>query len=735
MNKHIFYTQHLNIKLLMNLGAHIGHAKIDWNTDNNAYLAGLTNNNYILFNINKTLFFFKRSLTFMHLVGYNNGKFVIYYPGDNPFYKLMMETTLDKEGLVPTKYPFIHSLVKPGFFSNWRVNYKKLVREFFKVIYWNPYFFGGMTTQFLYKNLDKFSLKAYISEYLLNRSKNQSRSIIQATTIPLRIFKRMKRPHFRVFKNLQYIDKRSITSKNYKDQYLEHKFKSIKRKILKETKFNNIERNGHHVNKKRYNIQTLNYGLKVLISKLHTLKKNIFFNQTDKIENFLLACRYYQGLPHFTIYSNRKCNLMCYYSATQYTEKYSFINEQYHNVNNYNYKSNNLDFFIYSIIPSGAKLEQKVIECYYRMRLGKDDVKFRDYLKRHSLNNIVTLVNYIETAKRVKRKIPLIKRTLNRQAKLSNLTRYQKKKWKKLMYFNKLGISNKYIFKQYFNAVSKSNPLNQFSLKNNTDKIHRNMSLIMNKGINNKHLNILNIRRNRVRNESLKMVYYNFYNMLVNIAMRNIKYNNKNDDLTPYEQKYFKRFIKFILIFRYLKRIKSVPSAVLLINSDVHESQYTDFKLLNTAVIGLLDSNIKLDSLSYFIPTNDDNLLLFLYYIKMISHSFSSGRKRSIIENLTPRFANNIVRKLNYSIPFIYQYDKKLSDQYKLLPFGSILDRKHIERLERKRIEKEKREAMYAKWDRQRTKLYLKNKQYQQQQQNQQLTRKDLFELHKILNL
>lgn len=710
MLKNTFYSEHINIKLLMGLGAHIGHAKIDWNTDNNAYLAGLTNNNYIIFNINKTLYYFKRSLIFMRLIGYNNGKFVIYYPGDNPFYKLMMETALDKEGLLPTKYPFIHSIVKPGFFSNWRTNYKKLVKRFFKVIFWNPYFFGGMTTQFVYKTIDRVSLKKGISANELNESRLKYDHLIRAMVTPMRIYKRMRRPHFRSFKPLFKVHKKLLN----KQFSVDNSFKSGKYNILKpfytNSRFNCLEilnKSNFIKSITRKLTSTSNHSLVTALSDYFSSRYQYFIRDINWVDKMFVSIRYNYHTPHFSFHTGAsKSQVLCYFSTSYNTEEESFLKS----FNGLEHKYNSLPFesFIAQSIPYNNDSTAMILRSYYKLKDNSIGDELHNFLKLHTLKNMVYWDDYKIRLQKALKLVPVLQKVAKRKKFLANLTPLQAKILKKRLFYSQLG-SNKYLFQDYFKHFKgRHNQLNynysdsNFKQKNSDSKIYTNMSLIMNKSKYYQHRQLMNYRNNKVRTESLKMLYYNIYDMLVSIALRNTKYNNNNDDLTPYEQKYFRKFVKFILIFRYLKRIKLVPSAVFLLNSDVHESQYTDFKSLNTAVIGLADSNVQFKSLSYFIPTNDDNLVLFLYYVKMISHAFNSGRKHAFLENLTPLFLNNLTRKSNYTIPYIYQYKDKLDKKFHLLPFGSVLDKAHIKRLEEKRIEREKRQLQYKKWEQER---------------------------------
>lgn len=166
---------------LIKLGVHIGHSKIDWNPQLNIYLAGKTNSNYLIFNVNKSMFYLKRTLTFYRLLGLNNGSFVIYYLGNLSNYTDLLEGALDREAMIPHSYPFIYSLIKPGFFSNWKTNYKKLIKIFYKVIFYNQYFFISLMNKIYYDFVDEpktLTYKKLINfsksfENIINKTKNR----------------------------------------------------------------------------------------------------------------------------------------------------------------------------------------------------------------------------------------------------------------------------------------------------------------------------------------------------------------------------------------------------------------------------------------------------------------------------------------------------------------------------------------------------------------------------------
>lgn len=699
--KGTFYSEQLNIKLLMNLGAHIGHAKIDWNTDNNAYLAGLTNNNYIIFNINKTLYFFKRSLNFMHLVGYNNGKFVIYYPGDNSFYKLVMEGALDKEGLLPTKYPFIHSIVKPGFFSNWRVNYKRLVRQFFKVIFWNPYFFGGMTTKFLHKHINELTFKKGINKHMLNNIRLQHDQWIQTMSNSLRVNKKIQKSHFRSFKpkfkiHKKLLDFSLLKEKSIHDQKYEvyisnsnkYLYSLVEYYYLTFFKKNSIH---NHCFNNAVNSKS--------ISLLNNLKSSFFLHSNINIDLLFINLRCNYGHSHFMITSQRSNhNILVRHNSLFIPDELKLSNPLKSFYNGSLDSTSSLTDFIANTIKHVSPMTQKIFEAYFELKQKKSNKSLKSFLKSRSLISIVQWADYMKRIKSVLNLKPLIIRFLKRKQFLNNLTPELEKKIKRKYYYSKMRVSNKQLYLNFRRNMKKG--ANFLPVRYSDAKIDSNLNMITEKHELYQFNQRKAMENTRTRTESLKMLYYNIYSMLISIAFRKDKYHNNSDNLTPYEQKFFRKFVKFILIFRYLKRIKLVPSAIILLNSDVHESQYTDFKNLNTAVIGLADTNISFNSLSYFIPTNDDNLILFLYYVKMLTHTFTLGRKHSILENLIPKFSNNLSRRASYESSYIYQYKDKLNlnDESTFLPIGSQMEKLHIYRLEERRKEREAKQQNFLKW-------------------------------------
>lgn len=508
---------------LIKLGVHIGHSKIDWNPNLNSLMAGMTKSNYLIFNINKSIFFFKRTLLFYKLLGYNNGSFIIYYMGNLSNYTDALEGYLDKEGIVPSSYPFLYSIVKPGFFSNWKTNYKYLIKSFYKVIFYNQYFFISL--------INKVS-----NDYFNNNKLTYKR---------IQFFGR----------KLKKISDFHITKKIHKMYFpFFHKKKIIK--LIKGS------RNSSYLKKLKAQIKKNPSNLKKFI-----------------VSNFSL--------------NNFKTTKL------------------------YNYKQ------ITNLINISDKVNPKnirILNSFLLKQLFLYHIKFQLFIK-------------------------------------------QKKKKKKGIKLN--------IKKQYTDLIKMISYLN--SKIKYLSQLKQNIKYTFNRNINN-YLSLKKKKKkkeisNELLSQSFKMFYYNIYSLFLNVFFRRVRFKSNNLSLTPNEYKFFLRFLKFILIFRYLKRIKKIPNSILLLNPESNESQFTDFNFLKIALAGVVDSNSNLANLSYFIPSNDDSIIILLFYIKLILFSFENGKKNFFLKNLVNQLDTS---KYIYNKKKILYNSESSYNKSKYDPFDTI---------------------------------------------------------------
>ena len=473
---------------LIKLGVHIGHSKIDWNPQLNIYLAGKTNSNYLIFNVNKSMFYLKRTLTFYRLLGLNNGSFVIYYLGNLSNYTDLLEGALDREAMIPHSYPFIYSLIKPGFFSNWKTNYKKLIKIFYKVIFYNQYFFISLMNKIYYDFVDEPKTLTY--KKLINFSKSFE-NIINKTKNRYGEKLRLKRLFF------QYI--------RLKKPKLSYKLSQLRLRKRESTEIitSHIKKYGTIFLKKKLKFKYLKFKKPIVVVKKRKKKKKTLWNL-----KFILKKRINFKVLFKKMLRNNK-----------------LIN------------SNTPKKTIKKIIGKKKDLKKSKIK----------------YPKNSKIENIPQFLNY---------------------------------------------------------TILKANRLKKKNISDN------------------------------LMDQSFKMFFYNIYSIFIRIFFRRLNFKSNNLSLTPIEYKYFVRFLKFTLIFRYLKRINKIPNSLLLLNPELNEAQFTDFKSLKIAVVGILDSNSSVQSLSYFIPSNDDSIIILLFYVKLLIASFESGKKSLYLKHL--------VNKINY---------------------------------------------------------------------------------------
>lgn len=698
----------INLKLLIGLGAHIGHARIDWNTNTDAYLAGMTNNKYLIFNINKTLYLFKRSLTFLRLIGYNGGKFVVYFPGEDPFYKSMMEASLDREGLLPTKYPFIHSFVKPGFFSNWRTNYKQFVKQFYKAIFWNPYFFSALSSQIFHGKLDNSTLDHNGSSFntYLDRLNNlvvlkkTKKGHYQRVIKDLKLHRKVKRTHFRSYSD-PYLFKKSETSLSTLPLAIDYHNSSSNSfyPVYVDLDYLFICMSNMYITSfVSYKVST---GISIDIYYLKYNKKLI--NSSYNYKKTLTADKWYLSLIKFESSTLRQSFILNnYHDSSTFPSIYKYIAPLHVKLIN-----------VTRSLDSLCKNSRKTYLPFLKVKVYINKL-IHTYKAEHVIQRWLNLLSKIKNLsdgerRRLTRNVGVLR------SKFSCNDLAKPRVWS----------SNDYPMFHHMMKQFKNSSMKKLHPKYSPLKINSYLSSYYNKVQQKRAWKSFEAQMRTVKNDGFKMLYYNIYNLLVNIAMYKRKYGSMRDALSPKELLLFRRFIRFTIIFRYLKRLMKIPSAVILLNSDVHESQYSDFQNLNTAVVGMLDSNISFRGLSYFIPTNDDSIVLFLYYIKMLSYSYTLGHKARFLDLVVPKFMNNVSRDTTYtSIRFSggSQYrDLKVHSQLvntpnpqresvNLLSTASVAtDYVHLVKMSLRKKEKQKARDEYYKWkDRMRLLRYQK---------------------------
>lgn len=86
------------------------------------------------------------------------------------------------------------------------------------------------------------------------------------------------------------------------------------------------------------------------------------------------------------------------------------------------------------------------------------------------------------------------------------------------------------------------------------------------------------------------------------------------------------KFFKFVLLFKYFRNFLIMPDAFVLSNSDKLHSPIIEMSGYRIPVISLVDSNSNLYGISYPVYSNDDNILLLIFYFKLFLKLYSWGK-------------------------------------------------------------------------------------------------------------
>ena len=76
----------------------------------------------------------------------------------------------------------------------------------------------------------------------------------------------------------------------------------------------------------------------------------------------------------------------------------------------------------------------------------------------------------------------------------------------------------------------------------------------------------------------------------------------------------FLLFWRAIVFFRCFKQTVNLPDCLVFFNPDNQQAPFMDFSGINVPVISIADSNSYAHRITYLIPSNDDSLILLLFY-------------------------------------------------------------------------------------------------------------------------
>lgn len=177
---------------------------------------------------------------------------------------------------------------------------------------------------------------------------------------------------------------------------------------------------------------------------------------------------------------------------------------------------------------------------------------------------------------------------------------------------------------------------------------HRKKYFLSRSRLNKKHFFSVNFHKYRKirkrRRKFVKDIYRrefsinlpSFLSMLIRIFYVT---KNKFDDLLIQNNKFvfdeevffqsvYARFFLFwraIIFFKCFKKTIQLPDCLIFLNPDNQLAQLNDFCGVNVPIISVADSNSYIHYITYPIPSNDDSLILLLFYFLLFLNACDSG--------------------------------------------------------------------------------------------------------------
>ena len=91
------------------------------------------------------------------------------------------------------------------------------------------------------------------------------------------------------------------------------------------------------------------------------------------------------------------------------------------------------------------------------------------------------------------------------------------------------------------------------------------------------------------------------------------------------------KFFKFVLVFKYFRTFLILPDAFILTNPTNVSSPVLEMLSYKIPVIGLLDTNSDSFGITYPLYSNDDNILLSIFYFKLFLKVYSWGKMKRFL--------------------------------------------------------------------------------------------------------
>lgn len=92
------------------------------------------------------------------------------------------------------------------------------------------------------------------------------------------------------------------------------------------------------------------------------------------------------------------------------------------------------------------------------------------------------------------------------------------------------------------------------------------------------------------------------------------------------EWKRIGKYWRFYYYFKFYNNFTKWPDLLVLINTSNKDSIVSEVNRKKIPILGTLDSNTRGNGLTYYIPSNDDSVLLTLFYFRIFLNSYNKGK-------------------------------------------------------------------------------------------------------------
>lgn len=122
----------------------------------------------------------------------------------------------------------------------------------------------------------------------------------------------------------------------------------------------------------------------------------------------------------------------------------------------------------------------------------------------------------------------------------------------------------------------------------------------------------------------------NFINLLIRVFFYSYFKKFSGISFKQHQMRMLK-FFKFIVIFKHFRTFLCMPDAFIIFNPNNIIAPVSEVLRYKIPVIGLLDSNGNSFGLTYPIYSNDDSILLIMFYIKLFLRAFKLGKINNLL--------------------------------------------------------------------------------------------------------